>query len=387
MVQQGDLQFGFGLTSGVNGFNSLRGGSLYPVLSVKDDFIWQRGRHNFAFGVESATEIDHYYNNQFVPYVGVNYISSGDPVTNSLVNSLSPNAPASAAGDVEGLYATLTGRMTYYSLGQFVNTKTKQFQPGISFDCTRSLTRRAVLRRFLEDEPTITLNLGLRWDFTGASKDETGFYTHPTVADLWGPTGVGQLFQPGSLTGDQNPVEGPQAESYSQLMCTRAERRFCLESAGRSGNSDGQALRQRENRHSRQLHLQELHGRSPEFLEFRIEQWSKFHTYYYANPVAPGGGHPSAGILQRRLCESGRLTSCAYINLAIAVPAVIPEVYQAFSGTGYLTFDPHIKQPYVESWQVGIQRQLSANNVLEVRYVGMFPKINGWCELQRGQHL
>jgi outer membrane receptor protein involved in Fe transport len=75
--------------------------------------------------------------------------------------------------------------MTYYSLGQFVNTKTKQFQPGISFDLHEKLNQTAL---FLEDswkmKPTITLNLGLRWDFTGASKDETGFYTHPTVADL-----------------------------------------------------------------------------------------------------------------------------------------------------------------------------------------------------------
>src|ERR1035437_9788252 len=82
-------------------------------------------------------------------------------------------------GDVQGLYATLTGRLTYYSLGQFVNASTKQFSPGISFDLHEKLNQTAV---FFEDswkvKPSLTLNAGLRWDFTGASKDETGFYTH-----------------------------------------------------------------------------------------------------------------------------------------------------------------------------------------------------------------
>jgi hypothetical protein len=224
MVQQGDLAFGFGLNSGVNGFASLKGGSLYPVLSLKDDVTWQRGRHSMAMGVESATEIDHYYNNQFVPYIGVNGISSGDPVTNALVNSLPASAPASAVGDVEGLYATLTGRLTYYSLGQFVNASTKKFQPGISFDLHEKLNQTGV---FFEDswkmKPTLTLNLGLRWDFTGASTDETGFYTHPSVKDLWGPTGVGDIFNPGSLTGDPSPVEGPGAQAYSPLTFTRSQ--------------------------------------------------------------------------------------------------------------------------------------------------------------------
>src|SRR5262249_27242953 len=131
-------------------------------------------------------------------------------------SSVPADAPASSVGDVEGLYATLTGRMTYYSLGEFVNAKTKEFQPGVSFDLHERLNQTAL---FIEDswklKPTLTLNLGLRWDFTGASKDETGFYTPPTIADLWGPTAVGALFKPGTLGGDPNPVEGPAAQSYS----------------------------------------------------------------------------------------------------------------------------------------------------------------------------
>src|SRR5581483_3747060 len=63
--------------------------------------------------------------------------------------------------------------------------------------------------------PTLTLNAGLRWDFTGASTDETGFYTHPSISDLWGPSGEGNLFKPGTLTGNYNAIEAPSAQSYA----------------------------------------------------------------------------------------------------------------------------------------------------------------------------
>ena len=63
------------------------------MLSIKDSTTWSHGKHTIAFGVEAATEIDHYYNNQFVPYIGVNYISGGDPVQTALDNSVADCRP------------------------------------------------------------------------------------------------------------------------------------------------------------------------------------------------------------------------------------------------------------------------------------------------------
>jgi len=372
MVQQGELQFGFGLNSGVHGFAGLKGGSLYPVLSLKDDFTWQHGRHTMAFGAESATEIDHYYNNQFVPYIGVNYIASGDPVTDPLVNSLGPNAPASAVGDVEGLYATLTGRMTYYSLGEFVNTKTKQFQPGISFNLHERLNQTAL---FFEDswkvKPTLTLNLGLRWDFTGASKDETGFYTHPSIADLWGPTKVGALFQPGTLGGVANPVERPGAESYSPTYVhPEPNLGFAWNPQGDPGSLLARVFGNGATVIRGSFTFKNYTEGAQNFWNFGSNNGANFNTYYYANAVAPSGSNPGRGFFNAgSVSLGGPLPALASTSPSPFQP-VIPESYQSFSGTSYLTFDPHIKQPYVESWQFGIQRQLSPDNVLEVRYVG-----------------
>ena len=59
--------------------------------------------------------------------------------------------------------------------------------------------------------------------------------------------------------------------------------------------------------------------------------------------------------------------------------SVFPTYYQSslpqslyafnsnFAGAG---MDSHIQQPYLEEWNLGVQRQIGANNVLEVRYMG-----------------
>jgi hypothetical protein len=42
----------------------------------------------------------------------------------------------------------------------------------------------------------------------------------------------------------------------------------------------------------------------------------------------------------------------------------------SFGGYGFFGMNPNIRQPYVEQWNFGIQRELAAGTALEVRYVG-----------------
>lgn len=372
MAQQGQQYWGFDLNSGVDAFNSLKGGSLYPVLAVKDNVSWQHGSHSFQFGVEAQTELDHYYNNQFVPYYAMNDIAPGDPVTSALVNSLQSNAPSSAVEDVEGLYATLNGRVTYYDLGQYINTRTKQYQPGITFDLHERLTQSAL---FALDSwritPTVTLNYGLRWDFAGASKDETGFYTHPSVADLWGPTAVGDLFDPGSLNGVQNPVETAASEAYAPTYFHPEPSIGIAWNPRGTSNSwfdwlmgDGKTVIRAS------YTFKNYTEGAQNFWNFGSNNGANYNTYYVDNPVAPGSGTPGAGFYDAGSFILGGSVPTPYSTYPTPYNPTVPESYQGFTGTPFFTFDPHIKQPYVESWEVGIQRAITPNNVLEVRYVG-----------------
>ncbi|RXS98165.1 carboxypeptidase regulatory-like domain-containing protein [Silvibacterium dinghuense] len=377
MLEQGDLAFGFGLTSGVNGFNQLRLGSLYPVLGVKDDTTWIHGKHSISFGVESSTEIDHYYNQQFVPYIGVDSMVTGDPAQDGVDNLVASDGPTGATSDVEGLYATLTGRMTYYSLGEFVNAKTKQFQTGQAFNLHERLNQTAF---FIEDQwkamPTLTINAGLRWDLTGTSKDETGFYTHPDIPNLWGPTAVGDIFDPGSLGGVQNPVEGPHATAYAATY-VHPEPNFGFAWNPR-GNSDGwlgKFLGDGKTVVRGSFTFKNYTEGAQNFWNFGSNNGANFNTYYYAygNTPTSNGVQPAGYYTAGTVSLGGTLPSLISTSPS-PFQSVIPMSYQAFSDTSYFTFDPHIQQPYVESWTLGIQRELNHNNVLEVRYLGNVAK-------------
>jgi hypothetical protein len=379
MTEQGQLAFGIGLNSGINYFAALKLGYLYPVTSIKDDTTWSHGKHNIVFGFDGATEVDHYYNGQFVPYIGVNSISTGDPVQNALDASVADGGP-DAPGDVEGLYATLNGRLTYYSLGQFVNSKTKQYQPGISFNLHEKLTQAAL---FIQDSwratPSLTLNYGLRWDFAGASKDETGFYTNPDIANLWGPTGVGDLFKPGALAGVANPIQRPSSESYAPTYVhPEPTVGFAWNPRGTSDGFIGRFLGDGKTVVRGSFTYKNYTEGAQNFWNFGSNNGYNFNTYFFADPTAPQPGFtPGAGFYNAGSVILGGALPALTSTSPNPFQQVIPESTLAFSGSSIATFNPHIKQPYVESWEFGVQRQLSPNNVLEVRYVGNVSK-DGW---------
>jgi hypothetical protein len=90
--------------------------------------------------------------------------------------------------------------------------------------------------------------------------------------------------------------------------------------------------------------------------------------------VAPGSTPPGTGFFNAGSLLLGQPLPPLISTSPIPYQPTITEASQGFSGTSYLTFDPNIKQPYVQSWTVGIQRQFGSNNVLEVRYAGNVSK-------------
>ena len=63
--------------------------------------------------------------------------------------------------------------------------------------------------------PNFTLNYGLRWDFTAADRDLTNLYHSASPANIFGPTGINDLFNPGSLTGVANPQLTQNSQPYN----------------------------------------------------------------------------------------------------------------------------------------------------------------------------
>src|SRR5262249_28758561 len=68
--------------------------------------------------------------------------------------------------------------------------------------------------------PTMTVNAGLRWDFTAAAHDVQSAYHNADLSSLWGPSGIGNLFKPGVLTGNPTPTLAERSTPYQNWYKT-----------------------------------------------------------------------------------------------------------------------------------------------------------------------
>lgn len=98
-------------------------------------------------------------------------------------------------------------------------------------------------------------------------------------------------------------------------------------------------------------------------------------SYTAANGGAPGTFVP--GSLQL----GSTIDATKFLYSPPVYAASLPETDYTWSYYwGASGFDPHINQPYVEEWNLGIQRELGHSNVLEVRYLGHH-SVHQWIQV------
>jgi hypothetical protein len=195
--------------------------SYYPMLSWTDSLNWQRGNHGFVFGGGWFHEQDHYWNGPGGYPITTLGLASNDPILGPFSSTLSAaGLNTSQQTNAEGLYATLVGRIRSVSIGgggRPLNPATGQYSPFGAYNLDEI---QQAGNLFAQDRwriaPNLTLNYGIRWDIIGDDHDVNGAYSSPaSVADFWGPTPVGGLFQPGNLGGVQNPNFTAKVHSYN----------------------------------------------------------------------------------------------------------------------------------------------------------------------------
>ena len=123
-----------------------------------------------------------------------------------------------------GRISNFSGRHAYLpATGTYASGSTPD-KNGVAFSTLDELLKSWGL--FVQDsyrmKPNLTVNMGLRWDFVSPDKDRTGKYHSLTPQDVFGPTAVGDLFNPGaqSLTGTFDPVYTARAASYGHWNVT-----------------------------------------------------------------------------------------------------------------------------------------------------------------------
>ncbi|MFI5073022.1 MAG: carboxypeptidase regulatory-like domain-containing protein, partial [Terriglobales bacterium] len=93
-----------------------------------------------------------------------------------------------------------------------------------------------------------------------------------------------------------------------------------------------------------------------------------FQNFSYQAGSGSGPGFFAPGSVTD---PGGNFSSTSFLDSPPAYLASIPQSDFTWSYYwGAAGFDPNIKQPYVQEWNFGIQRQFGHSNVLEVRYMG-----------------
>jgi hypothetical protein len=216
--------------------------------------------------------------------------------------------------------------------------------------------------------PTLTLNYGLRWDFVGDQHDLTGAYHSLLPDSLFGPTAQGDLFKPGALNGNPNPVISQLAHTYSPFRVTPQP---AFGFAWNPHITDDGFLKKLLAGDGTVIRGGYTLRRFTEPYQFFWNAASNYGTVFYqffgasANTTGkPGTFIPGSASL------GNPLPGFVYTPTTVSPSMPLTQFTYVANSPGVSGMNPDIRQPYIHSWNFGIQRQLGHSRVLEVRYVG-----------------
>jgi hypothetical protein len=396
VASQGYTNYNFqGISSG--NFAIVPQGNYYPYFQGNDDVSWQKGSHTIKFGGNIWHQQDHFYNPADGPTTINLGLNAQDPAYNAidnLVPTLTHSLPGvalpgnitGAQGDVTAMYGWLDGRVTSASYGLPVNPATGTYTtPGSYFLDEKSMGGGLYVQDSWRAAPGLTLNYGLRWDFISDIHDAHLGYTGPSAADLFGSSGYMNIFQPGANSGSPNPLYTTSQHKYnSSLVLPQPQIGFAwnpsgdesflgkLFGAGKTVIRGSYTLKNYTE--GGQSFWQAASNSGYNF--FNNNSLSASNTVgpqYYA-PGSVKLATPSAsctGYIANCVNDATIPTMGAFFPSPATYQTTIPQSSLFFKGSGGpAAIDPNIKQPYVESYTLGIQRQIGHSSAFEIRYVG-----------------
>ncbi len=347
-----------------------------PTINGGNNLGWVRSKHTFNFGttVSVYTHWDSSAGGFGVPSVNLGMVAA-DPAAAAFSSNNLPAISTTDVGDARNLYALLTGRISSISGSRNVDDVSKRY---IDRAALTVRNRQNEFGVYFSDSwrahSTLTVNYGLRWEYQGPPSNENGIYTSPTFADLWGQSGVENLFKPGALAG----TAAPQIGQRSRDFYNRSWRNFAPSLGLAWAPSSDNTL------------WKTIFGGAGKSV-FRTGYSIAYTRDGLAHHTQFAGGSPGLtqsiflspgdpGFQPGGLLLNSPLPSLRTFPTSFTFPTA--QSLFTFSGNSLFSIDPNLKTPYVQSWTFGIQRELTPSTVLEVRYVG-----NHGTRLWRGLNL
>ncbi len=363
-----EIYFGYG--TGLYGGNYPRQAisSYYPMVSWNDTLTWQRGNHTIVAGGGYYHEQDHYWNGPGgYPQIYLGY-NGNEPTYSPLIASLAAaGLNTTQQGSASALYATLIGQVDGVYIGgggRPLNTKTGQYAPFGAYNLDEVQQSGNI---FIQDrwriKPNLTLNFGFRNDIVGDDHDLNGAYANASPANLWGPTTVGAIFQPGTLGGIANPTFNSHVHAYA-TQWVNAQPAAALAWSPKIGGFLGKILPDGKTVIRTGWSKRMYQEGAQNFWAYASNSGSFFFQSGSAVPDTTG----AVGTFLPGSLKLGQ-TLPQYALFPQTWASNLPESTLSFNSS-FWAMNPNIRQPYVEQWNFGIERQIGAGSALEVRYVG-----------------
>ena len=338
-----------------------------PVKQGNVNLTWSHNEHLLNFG-GSFTQVNTWTTaangTQFIPTVSFS-LAANDPVntgaTNLFTTTNFPGATPTNLSDAGALYALLTGRVSSIARSVVLDSKTKQY--GANFPDVYNHQREIGL--YIQDSwrvhPRLTINYGVRWDRQNPPVNENAVYTRPGYAGVWGVSGIGNLFSPGTLTGSA-PVFNAVPEGAAAYDHRNKQFSPSVGLAWQMPNSDFKPARWIFG-----------NGRSVFRAGYAISTIREDGSTYSVWATNQGRTITTTVDPSNTPANFGAPGSVLFSNPSLPVkpgPTTPSYPIAAIAGNSVADFAPNLKVGYVQSWDIGLQREVARDTVLEIRYVG-----------------
>jgi hypothetical protein len=337
------------------------------ITTLYDTTTWLKGRHTLKFGANYRdtqwhdTSFDGTGSGGFLGLPRYTIASpAGDPAAAIFNTTTIPGLQSADQSTALALWALLTGRVSQVVTGAVVDPKTLQYS---QTTYRENWTSAHFFGVFAQDswrmKPDFTLNVGFRWEVDAAPYNHLGIAVFPDYANLLGPSTA--PFQPGVLNGVANPTMHRGKYAAGTDYFNPAPRvGFAWTPHFHDTSWAGRILGS----------TNETVIRGSYDVTYYDEGTNMFSSTAGNNPgqsqqwlLSPGIGFtPGSLTLQTPLPT--------FVTLPLKYQDVWPQSDFTFGTTGFSTMKDTLKMPYVQSWNIGVQREITKTMVVEARYLG-----------------
>jgi hypothetical protein len=360
---------------------SSRSGYQY---TLDETLNWQKGKHGITLGGSAFLGRSWEDSQRLVPGIDLGFDTTNDPASLLFTTTNFQGASAGQLTDARELYALLTGRVIAINSQAALDEETNTY---VYQGRRRRAGKLDVFSAFVQDSwrltPGLTVNAGVRWDVQMPFSPSNDTMTTASLADICGVSGIGSggiynacnFYQPGA--------GGGKVPEFAQFS-----------SGTRGYNTDWDnfapnvGLAWRPDVQSGWLRF--LLG-DPEQATIRGGYAEAFERQGIGGFTGIYGPNPGSTLSLTRNATTGivgpgeswpvllRETDRLY-------PATFPETpsfpipIRPNRADNINAFHPDIEVASARSWSVGLQRALTRDMALEVRYLGT-KGVNQWSTL------